>query len=122
MSVHELKTWPVFFREINTRRKTVEVRKNDRGFQVGDVLLLREYSPTMDVYTGALCRRTVTHIVAGGQFGIESGYVVMSLGGDEHEWCCATSGDLVCVKPKNHQSDGDSWHDNGSVAWLMDES
>lgn len=41
---HELKTWPEFFEEIVTGRKTFEIRLNDRGFQVGDGLWLREYT------------------------------------------------------------------------------
>ncbi|MGB3484003.1 MAG: ASCH/PUA domain-containing protein [Mycobacterium sp.] len=76
---HELKTWPVFFREVVANRKTVEVRKDDRRFQVGDTLVLQEYSPSNDYYTGDVCERLVTHIVPGGQFGIEQGYVAMSI-------------------------------------------
>lgn len=76
---HELKTWPIHFQAVETGRKTFEVRNNDRGFKVGDTLILREYSPTYEYFTGARCERTVTHILAGGQFGIEPGYVVMSL-------------------------------------------
>ncbi|XTP37108.1 ASCH/PUA domain-containing protein [Mycobacterium sp. TJFP1] len=120
MSVHELKTWPLHFREIVAGRKTFEVRKNDRGFQVGDVLLLREYSPNADHFTGATCRRTVTYILPGGNFGIADGHVVMALNDEGHEWCCATIEKRLCTKPKGHVSQGDSWHDDGNVAWIME--
>lgn len=44
--IHELKTWPIHYRAVVSGHKTFEVRRNDRGFQVGDVLRLQEYSPS----------------------------------------------------------------------------
>ena len=40
--IHELKTWPQFFDSIVDGTKTFELRKDDRGFEVGDAVLLRE--------------------------------------------------------------------------------
>ncbi|MCX7610250.1 MAG: DUF3850 domain-containing protein [Ignavibacterium sp.] len=40
MAVHKLKIYPEFFKEVCSGKKTFEIRKNDRGFQVGDILLL----------------------------------------------------------------------------------
>lgn len=53
--VHEFKVWPRYFWAIAARAKTFEIRKNDRtgGFSVGNHLLLREYCPDQDVYTGS---------------------------------------------------------------------
>lgn len=79
MTTHELKTWPQYFQEIRHGHKTFEVRREDRGFQVGDTLLLREYNPELGVYTRRTTERRVTSILHGGQFGIEDGFVVMSL-------------------------------------------
>lgn len=45
MKTHELKTWPQYFSPMVTGAKKFELRKNDRGFQIGDLLILREYSP-----------------------------------------------------------------------------
>jgi hypothetical protein len=45
--LHELKIWPQYFDAVMTGRKNFEVRKNDRGFQAGDVVILREWDPTI---------------------------------------------------------------------------
>ena len=45
---HELKCWPAFFNKIRSGEKNFEVRKNDRYFQEGDELLLKEFIPQDD--------------------------------------------------------------------------
>jgi hypothetical protein len=40
---HELKIWPQYFARVADGSKTFEVRKNDRGFQPNDEVLLREF-------------------------------------------------------------------------------
>jgi hypothetical protein len=42
---HELKIWPQYYCRVADGSKTFEVRKNDRGFQPGDTVFLREYDP-----------------------------------------------------------------------------
>jgi hypothetical protein len=42
---HELKIWPEFFEQTRNGRKKFELRQNDRDFQVGDQLLLKEWEP-----------------------------------------------------------------------------
>jgi hypothetical protein len=44
-ATHELKTWPDFFQAIIDGRKNFEVRYDDRGFQAGDRVVLREWDP-----------------------------------------------------------------------------
>ncbi len=77
---HELKTWPRYFSDVLSGKKTFELRKDDRGFDVGDILHLREFDPKTG-YTGRECRRIVTYILRGGCAAIPSfdGYVIMSL-------------------------------------------
>lgn len=85
--VHELKTWPDPFRALRCGRKTFEFRRDDRGFAVGDVLVLQEWDPPSggdeledeEGYTGRSQRYLVTHITRGPDFGVPEGFVVMSL-------------------------------------------
>lgn len=41
---HELKILPEYFEAVRTGIKTFEVRKKDRDFKVGDVLMLKEFN------------------------------------------------------------------------------
>jgi len=51
---HELKTWPQYFQAVKEGRKTFEWRKNNRGFQSGDTVNLREYDPKKREYAKEL--------------------------------------------------------------------
>lgn len=80
MTKHELRTWPVHYAEVIARRKRCELRKDDRGFRVGDALVLREWDPDVQGYTGAATIVNVTHIISDvPHLGLEAGYVVMSI-------------------------------------------
>lgn len=80
MTIHELKISLDLFDELRRGNKTAEIRKDDRGFAVGDGLIIYPYDPVQNKRIGdAECWRTVTHIVRGGQYGIESGYVLLSM-------------------------------------------
>lgn len=43
---HELKIWPQFYSRVADGSKTFEIRENDRGFQPGDTVTLKEWDPT----------------------------------------------------------------------------
>lgn len=78
--LHELKTLPSYFERIEDGSKTFEIRRNDRGFQAGDTLQLREYDPHGSRYTGREAFRKVGFVASGTLFGLELGeHVVMSL-------------------------------------------
>ena len=81
MKVHILKTWPVYFERVDSGDKTFEVRKNDRDFQTGDEVLLKEYDPVKQEYTFRQILFTISYILYGGDFGIENGYCVLGLKG-----------------------------------------
>lgn len=78
MSPHELKTWPKYFQAVIDNQKLFELRLNDRNYQVGDVLTLREWDPEVQSYTGRIAHRRVTFLVEG-EFGLKEGYVAMSM-------------------------------------------
>lgn len=45
---HEIKIWPCFYERVADGTKTFEVRDNDdRGFQNGDTVVLKEWSNEM---------------------------------------------------------------------------
>jgi hypothetical protein len=79
MTEHRLKTWPGQYLALIEGQKCSEYRRNDRGFHVGDWLLLEEWSPLTGAYTGNALWRQVRHIVEGPAFGIPDGFCVMSL-------------------------------------------
>lgn len=78
MTDHLLKILPEHFQAVSTWKKTVELRRDDRGFQVGDTLHLMEWHPETG-HTGRECRRTVTHIDRGMEY-LAPGIVGLSLG------------------------------------------
>src|SRR5262249_41406791 len=50
---HKVKSWPQFFEAILSGVKTHEVRRlTDRDYRVGDRLLLQEYAPATQAYSG----------------------------------------------------------------------
>jgi hypothetical protein len=59
-----LKTWPEYFQAVKARTKPFEVRKDDRNFQVGDGLWLREWDPAAKSYTGESVTVWVTYKLA----------------------------------------------------------
>lgn len=81
---HILKTWPEPFEAMRAGRKTHEHRKDDRGYEVGDMLVLRYFDPAenqgplLPLTRGELIR-WVTYISRGPAFGIPDGYCVMSV-------------------------------------------
>jgi hypothetical protein len=48
---HHLKIWPAYYARVANGTKTFEVRNNDRGFQMGDTVLLDEWCPEKKDYT-----------------------------------------------------------------------
>lgn len=80
--VHELKTWSKYFSLIKSGEKPFELRINDRGFLPGHELLLHEYNPNTQSYTGQTLRRKITCVLEGSEaqhFGLKPGYCIMGL-------------------------------------------
>jgi hypothetical protein len=84
-AIHVLKTWPEYFDAVVSGVKTFEVRRDDRGYREGDVLILQRWEPERQAYstdaTGhpEIMSKRVSYVLRGGQFGVEQGFVVMGL-------------------------------------------
>jgi hypothetical protein len=77
---HELKTHPEPFAAVLGKRKKHEIRTTtDRVFQTGDILILEEWDPNAEKYTGRAIIARVTYITMGGQWGIPPDLCVMSI-------------------------------------------
>lgn len=74
----ELKTWPGPFNEIWEGNKTAELRRDDRRFQVGDIVHLVEHDPN-GVLNGRRIIVQISHMLQGGDFpGLVHGFVIFS--------------------------------------------
>jgi hypothetical protein len=86
MTIHELKTDPEVFDAVADGLKTFEIRYDDRGYQIGDQLILNKTR-----YTGEEMKQgkpleyldsygaTVSYILRGPIYGLADGWVIMSL-------------------------------------------
>jgi hypothetical protein len=105
---HELKTINPFFTDIMKKVKNFEIRKNDRDFKIGDILVLKEFIPCeecdgtgiliwdpygyhekddcrckttktpLGTYTGNTVLKTISYILDEHD-GLEDGYIIMGL-------------------------------------------
>lgn len=78
--VHELKTWAPYFEQIITGAKTFDIRKFDRDYRVGDLLLLKEYS-TKFGYSGREFMVRIRYILYedGGNFGLQPNFGILGI-------------------------------------------
>lgn len=76
---HELKLDTAYFGRVASGQKTFEIRRNDRDFQVGDILLLKEYDPQKgwpDHGSYDVIRAEVTYMTSYEQ---KEGFVVLGI-------------------------------------------
>lgn len=82
-TVHKLKCWTPYYTAILAGDKKFDVRRDDRNFAVGDLVLLQQYDQSTEKYVLGSARqplaveKRIKYILPGGQFGIESGFVVL---------------------------------------------
>lgn len=93
MTYHDLKLNDAYFEAVAKGLKKFEVRRDDRGFQKGDILRLNRFDPkercyltknSPDNYTQFFSKAKhvlaeIKYVLTGGQLGIEPGYVVLSI-------------------------------------------
>lgn len=75
---HDLKLAADLFEEVQSGRKTFELRRNDRNFQVDDILWLHAWDGV--AYDGRTLQVKVTYLIDGERFGaLQPGFVCMSI-------------------------------------------
>lgn len=82
---HVLKTDPAVFQGVLDGKKTFEIRFNDRGYQVGDLVVLKETKFTGQqmksgeplVYTGREIQKRISYVLSG--YGLHEGWVILGI-------------------------------------------
>ena len=73
---HYLKTETKYYQAVEKGLKKFELRKNDRNFQIHDMLYLEE--TVNGIYTGRkLQPMEIKYILQGGKYGLEEGYCIL---------------------------------------------
>lgn len=85
MTVHYLKIKPEYYKDVECGLKTFELRKNDRNFQVGDVLMLIKLDDKGNE-TDQVTRVRVTYILKDcPQYGLKDGYAILGINASSRE-------------------------------------
>lgn len=77
MKTHKLKIWPREFKAVKDGLKSFEFRRDDRDYQVGDALLLREWTQVAG-YTGRTLETKITYKLDRTDFGLPEGFCILS--------------------------------------------
>lgn len=76
--IHELKIHPEYYWEVFLSHKTFEIRKNDRDFKTGDMVILKEWNPITKLYTGNKLARKIIYVLKDVE-GLEKDFILMSI-------------------------------------------
>lgn len=76
MTTHDIKCKPEYFEPLLAELKTAEIRENDRDYQIGDTLTIREFGP--QGYTGRVTHRQISHVLRDFP-ALSKNYVMLSL-------------------------------------------
>ena len=85
--IHELKILPKYFQDVIEGIKTFEIRKDDRDFKIGDILLLEEYDSNKEYvdindnltnYSGRKIVKEITYILKDVD-GLDSNYAILGI-------------------------------------------
>ena len=134
MIIHELKIWPEYFLPIIKCEKTFEIRTNaDRKFTPGDRLVLKEWNPKTEQFTGRECSVEVGYTLTNPP--MLKGFTIMSIKFDEwwttdtfqaqncKEQCIEEfededgMGTFICDRPQGHGGlhESASWQRSGEA-------
>lgn len=78
--VHMLKCWPTPFAAVRAHLKEFEIRFNDREFTVGDEVVLQEWDPDGEAYTGQEEHRMIRFLLSEEDHGVIHGHVALGFG------------------------------------------
>lgn len=73
---HGLKIAPEYFKAVKNGSKKFEIRKNDRDYNVGDILVLLEYDKYYEAFTG---EKITVEIIYMTDFAQQDNYVVLGI-------------------------------------------
>jgi ribosomal protein S17 len=61
---HFIKIEPKYFLHVINKTKKFEIRKNDRKYKIGDIVVLQEYEKEINSYTGRTAIVEITYITS----------------------------------------------------------
>ena len=73
----DLKISSLYFDDVQCGKKTFELRFNDRQYDVGDILILREFDGVD--FTGRIVSVVITYILQDCGFGLVDNYVILGI-------------------------------------------
>lgn len=77
--LHGLKVMPEYYQSLKHGNKTFEIRKNDRTYKVGDILMLQEYDAESEKYVNSESLFfDVTYILENNKY-LQDGYCCMGI-------------------------------------------
>lgn len=75
-TIHQLKILSKYYKSVISGEKTFEVRKDDRNFKVGDIVILNEIDD-LNIFTGNYIGVRITYIIRDSDF-CKSGFCIFS--------------------------------------------
>ena len=73
---HEVKIRPEYYEAVLNGTKNFELRKDDRGYQVGDIVILKEWDG--ETYTGRDLALKIKYILRNcPEYGLMAGYCIL---------------------------------------------
>lgn len=79
MTTHYLKCHPIPFEQVVSGTKRHEVRKADRDYKEGNRVVLREWDPHEESYSGEVTEFRIGHVTAPGTWGLPADLCVFTL-------------------------------------------
>lgn len=74
---HELKIFPEYYEAVAKGYKTFELRKDDREYQVGDGIILKEWDWEKEKFTGRQYEGIIIYILRDCEmYGLKDGYCI----------------------------------------------